>query len=78
MDRWIKYKNNYFNLSTVRIMHVDRADKEMRQWNEKIGAGKEKPYILFIDHNGIAAFAKREEGEKVADDIINGRYDCKK
>lgn len=76
MERWCKYKNQYINLGQARNIHVDRADKEMQAWHEKIGASKKKPYILFIDHIGLDAFESRDVGMKVADDLIAGKYDC--
>lgn len=78
MDRWIKYKGQYINLGQARHIHVDRANEDMQSWNKKTGASKKKPYILFVDHNGIDAFENRKMGENVVEDILKGKYDCAK
>lgn len=81
-ERWAKYKDQLFNMSRVRSFRVDKIKKSGRD-SEVMYVGdldvtKGKPWVLFIDgHQPLEAFKSKPEALKLAEDMINGKYDLK-
>ena len=73
-ERWFKYKDCVFNLSQVRRFSIDRYKKSN---DGMVYTGdldtkniKEKPYVLYVDHEPIDNFKQKSEAEKVIENII--------
>ena len=81
MERWIKYGSCRLNISQVRSLSVERMRKEDIAYCANMTdtrITKDKKWRLSADHTFIGAFKDKPEALRVADDIIDGRYDCKK
>ena len=79
--RWFRYKDAVFNLSEVRRFSIDRYKKTQdgHIYTGEIDTDrlKEKPYVLYVDHEPIDHFKTKPEAEKVIENIIRGTYDVK-
>jgi len=76
-ERWFKYNNVIMNRSQIKSFNANKIAKDMMSWSN-VGATKSKPWVLEADHQGIAAFASKEEALSLAERIIDGNYDIKK
>ena len=80
MERWVKYKDNLFNIAQARRFHTTRItfskkDGQDRIYYGDVEATKAKPWVLYADHEGIEVFKTKAEALQLAADLISGKYD---
>ena len=81
-SQWAKYKDFLLNVSEIKRFSIEKATFSKGRSHDGIGiytgnlvVKKSKPWVLYADHEPIAAFTSDTAALKVAEDIVTGKYD---
>ena len=81
MPHWVKYKDEYFNMSRIRGFRIDRWKKtgDAVMYTGDLKVDKSRPFVVYADmHNPMATFKTKAEAHRFIEEILDGKYDVKK
>ena len=77
---WAKYKNSVMNLNRVTAFKVRKISKREAQGlvvHSEVRIGKDEKWLLSADYMDLDAFKDKNAALRVAEDIVNGKYNVK-